>query len=185
MRIGFASQDVPFNIPHCIARRINPQEGVEPKFFVRDQVMQIRGMPFCSVCCNFDISLLKKSYACLQMLNCHATSSQNAERESAYDIVQKRFQSFSFWTMFDSVPNELLLLQIAALMKIPFLDEDMPSPNQPLPPKVLCIMTMCLYLQISYPFCHVIHISAFNVMKWQNGTWSQECSLEFFICRCT
>nr|CAB3486568.1 unnamed protein product [Digitaria exilis] len=81
VRMGFASQDVPFNIPHCIARRIHPQEGEEPKFFVRDQ-----------------------------MLNCHVTSSQNAERESAYDI-------------------------IAALMKIPFLDEDMPSPNQPLPPK--------------------------------------------------
>ncbi|CAL5033392.1 unnamed protein product [Urochloa decumbens] len=82
VRMGFASQDVPFNIPHCIARRINPQEGEEPKFSVRDQ-----------------------------MLNCHATSSQNAERESAYDI-------------------------IAALMKIPFLDEEMPSPNQPLPPKM-------------------------------------------------
>ncbi|KAK8448454.1 hypothetical protein SEVIR_7G016900v4 [Setaria viridis] len=82
VRMGFASQDVPFNIPHCIARHINPQEGEEPKFSVRDQ-----------------------------MLNCRATSSQNAERESAYDI-------------------------IAALMKIPFLDEEMPSPNQPLPPKM-------------------------------------------------
>lgn len=40
--MGFASQDVPFNIPHCIARRINPQEGEEPRFSVRDQVMQIR-----------------------------------------------------------------------------------------------------------------------------------------------
>ncbi|OQU81218.1 actin-related protein 9 isoform X2 [Sorghum bicolor] len=83
VRMGFASQDVPFNIPHCIARHINPQEGEEPRFSVRDQ-----------------------------MLNCHATSSQNAERESAYDI-------------------------IAALMKIPFLDdEEMPSPSQPLPPKM-------------------------------------------------
>ncbi|XP_039821775.1 actin-related protein 9 isoform X4 [Panicum virgatum] len=82
VRMGFASQDVPFNIPHCIARRINPQEGKEPKFSVRDQ-----------------------------MLNCRASSSQNAERESAYDI-------------------------IAALMKIPFLDEEMPSLNQPLPPRM-------------------------------------------------
>ncbi|KAG2570491.1 actin-related protein 9-like isoform X4 [Panicum virgatum] len=82
VRMGFASQDVPFNIPHCIARRINPQEGKEPKFSVRDQ-----------------------------MLNCRVSSSQNAERESAYDI-------------------------IAALMKIPFLDEEMPSLNQPLPPKM-------------------------------------------------
>ncbi|CAN6271045.1 unnamed protein product [Urochloa humidicola] len=82
VRMGLASQDVPFSIPHCIARHINPQEGEEPKFCVRDQ-----------------------------MLSCHATSSQNAERESAYDI-------------------------IAALMKIPFLDEEMPSPNQPLPPKM-------------------------------------------------
>jgi len=82
VRMGFASQDVPFNIPHCIARRINPQEGKEPKFSVQDQ-----------------------------MLNCRASSSQNAERESAYDI-------------------------IAALMKIPFLDEEMPSLNQPLPPKM-------------------------------------------------
>lgn len=82
VRMGFASQDVPFNIPHCVARRINMQEGEEPRFSVRDQ-----------------------------MLNCHATPSQNAERESAYDI-------------------------IAALMKIPFLDEEMPSPNQPLPPKM-------------------------------------------------
>ncbi|KAK8448455.1 hypothetical protein SEVIR_7G016900v4 [Setaria viridis] len=38
--------------------------------------------------------------------------------------------------MFGSVANELVLLQIAALMKIPFLDEEMPSPNQPLPPKM-------------------------------------------------
>jgi actin-related protein 8 len=82
VRMGFASQDVPFNIPHCIARHINPQEGKELKFSVRDQ-----------------------------MLNCRASSSQNAERESAYDI-------------------------IAALMKIPFLDEELPSPNQPLPPKM-------------------------------------------------
>ncbi|XP_066346730.1 actin-related protein 9 isoform X3 [Miscanthus floridulus] len=83
VRMGFANQDVPFNIPHCIARRINPQEGEEPRFSARDQ-----------------------------MLNCHAISSQNAERESAYDI-------------------------IAALMKIPFFDdEEMPSPNQPLPPKM-------------------------------------------------
>jgi len=39
VRMGFASQDVPFNIPHCVARRINPQEGKEPKFSVRDQVI--------------------------------------------------------------------------------------------------------------------------------------------------
>ncbi|TVT96889.1 hypothetical protein EJB05_57886 [Eragrostis curvula] len=82
VRMGFASQDVPFNIPHCIARRINPQQDEEPRFSVRDQ-----------------------------MLNCHATPSMNAERERAYDI-------------------------IAALMKIPFLDEEMPSANQPFPPKM-------------------------------------------------
>lgn len=44
--------------------------------------------------------------------------------------------------MYGYVANELLVIQIAALMKIPFLDEDMPSPNQPLPPKVLCIMPL-------------------------------------------
>jgi hypothetical protein len=27
----------------------------------------------------------------MQMLNCHATSSQNAERESAYDIVKEDY----------------------------------------------------------------------------------------------
>jgi hypothetical protein len=27
----------------------------------------------------------------MQMLNCHATSSQNAERESAYDIVKEKY----------------------------------------------------------------------------------------------
>jgi hypothetical protein len=51
VRMGFASQDVPFNIPHCIVRCINPQEGKEQKFSVRDQVMQIRGRPSYSVCC--------------------------------------------------------------------------------------------------------------------------------------
>jgi actin-related protein 8 len=48
--------------------------------------------------------------------------------------------------MLCSVANEFTLLQIAALMKIPFLDEEMPSLNQPLPPKVLCIVTTCLYI---------------------------------------
>ncbi|PUZ46272.1 hypothetical protein GQ55_7G043800 [Panicum hallii var. hallii] len=61
VRMGFASQDVPFNIPHCIVRCINPQEGKEQKFSVRDQ-----------------------------MLNYRASSSQNAERESAYDIVKEK-----------------------------------------------------------------------------------------------
>jgi hypothetical protein len=86
--------------------------------------------------------LVNKSYACMQMLNCHATSSQNVERESAYDIVKEKYsKQFSFWTRFGSVANELLHVQIAALMKIPFLDdEEMPSPNQPLPPKVLGIV---------------------------------------------
>ncbi|GJN12145.1 hypothetical protein PR202_ga30399 [Eleusine coracana subsp. coracana] len=84
VRMGFASQDVPFNIPHCIARRINAQ--------------QIKVQE-------------NKTYNFLQMLNCHATSSMNAERERAYDI-------------------------IAALLKIPFLDEEMPSANQPFPPKM-------------------------------------------------
>ncbi|KAF0892363.1 hypothetical protein E2562_015441 [Oryza meyeriana var. granulata] len=50
----------------------------------------------------------------LEMLNCHATPSQNAERERAYDI-------------------------IASLLKIPFLDEEMPSANQALPPKMGCV----------------------------------------------
>jgi hypothetical protein len=40
--------------------------------------------------CNFNITLLNKSYACLQMLNYRASSSQNAERESAYDIVKEK-----------------------------------------------------------------------------------------------
>jgi len=86
--------------------------------------------------------LVNKSYACMQMLNCHATSSQNVERESAYDIVKEKYSKhFFFWTRFGSVANELLHVQIAALMKIPFLDdEEMPSPNQPLPPKVLDIV---------------------------------------------
>ncbi|KAL6839778.1 hypothetical protein ACP4OV_030466 [Aristida adscensionis] len=82
VRMGFASHDVPFNIPHCIARRIKRQQEETPRLSVRDQ-----------------------------MLNCHATSSQNAERERAYDI-------------------------IASLLKIPFLDEHTPSMNQPLPPKM-------------------------------------------------
>jgi len=101
---------------------------------------------------NFNISLLNKSYACLQMLNCCVSSSQNAERESAYDIVKEKIPVIFLldWTMFGSVANELLLLQIAALMKIPFLDEEMPSLNQPLPPKVLCIVTTCLYLMPCY-----------------------------------
>lgn len=65
VRMGFASQDVPFNIPHCIARRINPQEGEEPKFSLRDQVMEIRGRSFYCVFCmlDFNISFVNKSYA--------------------------------------------------------------------------------------------------------------------------
>lgn len=82
VRIGFASQDVPFNIPHCIARHITQRKDDTPRLSVRDK-----------------------------MLNCHATPSQNAERERAYDI-------------------------IASLLKIPFLDEEMPSVNQALPPKM-------------------------------------------------
>ncbi|KAL6650446.1 hypothetical protein ACP70R_009371 [Stipagrostis hirtigluma subsp. patula] len=94
VRMGFASQDVPFNIPHCIARRISPQQEETPRLSVRDQVLQIQ-----------------RSLSIMLMLNHHATSSQNAERERAYDI-------------------------IASLLKIPFLDEDTPSVNQPLPPKM-------------------------------------------------
>ncbi|KAL5214805.1 hypothetical protein ABZP36_003957 [Zizania latifolia] len=82
VRMGFASQDVPFNIPHCIAWRITQQENGRPMLSVRDK-----------------------------MLNCHATPSQNAERERAYDI-------------------------IASLLKIPFLDEEIPSANQTSHPKM-------------------------------------------------
>jgi hypothetical protein len=38
VRMGFASQDVPFNVPHCVARH-KIDAG---KLSVRDQVMQIR-----------------------------------------------------------------------------------------------------------------------------------------------
>jgi hypothetical protein len=38
MRMGFASQDVPFNVPHCVARH-KIDAG---KLSVRDQVMQIQ-----------------------------------------------------------------------------------------------------------------------------------------------
>ncbi|KAK1677108.1 hypothetical protein QYE76_037956 [Lolium multiflorum] len=40
VRMGFASQDVPFNVPHCIARHKNDAG----KLSVRDQVMQIQGL---------------------------------------------------------------------------------------------------------------------------------------------
>ncbi|XP_015692069.1 actin-related protein 9 isoform X2 [Oryza brachyantha] len=82
VRMGFASQDVPFNIPHCIARHITQRNDDRPRLSVRDKT-----------------------------LNCRATPSLNAERERAYDI-------------------------IASLLKIPFLDEDMPSASQALPPKM-------------------------------------------------
>jgi actin-related protein 8 len=38
--MGFASQDVPFNVPHCIARH----KSDAGKLSVRDQVMQIQGL---------------------------------------------------------------------------------------------------------------------------------------------
>ena len=43
MRIGFASQDVPFNIPHCIARHITQRKDDTPRLSVRDKVVQILG----------------------------------------------------------------------------------------------------------------------------------------------
>ncbi|KQJ81449.1 actin-related protein 9 isoform X2 [Brachypodium distachyon] len=82
VRMGFASQEVPFNIPHYVARRISRQKNDAPRLSLRDQ-----------------------------RLNCRAGSSHNAEREKAYDT-------------------------IASLLKIPFLDEVLPSENQPLPPKM-------------------------------------------------
>lgn len=57
MRIGFAHQQVPFNIPHCIARHVKEQSN-GPKKTVQDQ-----------------------------MLNSNATSAQQSERENAYDII--------------------------------------------------------------------------------------------------
>jgi hypothetical protein len=58
--------------------------------------------------CNLDVSTMNKTYACLQMLNCHATSSMNAERERAYDIVKEQAKLFSFWMIFlQATTNEL------------------------------------------------------------------------------
>ncbi|XP_010904571.1 actin-related protein 9 [Elaeis guineensis] len=57
VRIGFAHQQVPFNIPHCIARHVKEQnEG--PKKTVQDQ-----------------------------LLNSEAIPAQQLEREKAYDII--------------------------------------------------------------------------------------------------
>ncbi|EMS64507.1 hypothetical protein TRIUR3_09802 [Triticum urartu] len=42
VRMGFASQDVPFNIPHCIARHKNDA----PKLSVRDQIASMLKIPF-------------------------------------------------------------------------------------------------------------------------------------------
>jgi hypothetical protein len=69
--------------------------------------------------------------------------------------------------MFDSVANELLYIQIAALMKIPFLDdEEMPSPSQPLPPKVLGIV-ICDHVPKACTIFYVIRTVTltFHVMK--------------------
>jgi hypothetical protein len=49
--MGFASQDVPFNIPHCIARHINPQQDQGPRFSVCDQVCKKGGGSLNSVGC--------------------------------------------------------------------------------------------------------------------------------------
>ncbi|KAJ7979905.1 actin-related protein 9 [Quillaja saponaria] len=73
VRIGLASQDTPFNIPHCIARYTNQV----PKRNIQDQ-----------------------------MLNSQVTTAQHMERERAYDV-------------------------IASLLKIPFLDEEVPSNSFP------------------------------------------------------
>ncbi|XP_019428862.1 PREDICTED: actin-related protein 9 isoform X2 [Lupinus angustifolius] len=73
IRIGLASQDTPYNIPHCIARHTKQV----PKRNVQDQ-----------------------------MLNSQVTTAQHMEREKAYDVV-------------------------ASLLKIPFLDEEVPSNSFP------------------------------------------------------
>ncbi|KAE9619195.1 putative Actin family [Lupinus albus] len=73
IRIGLASQDTPYNIPHCIARHTKQV----PKKNVQDQ-----------------------------MLNSQVTTAQHMEREKAYDVV-------------------------ASLLKIPFLDEEVPSNSFP------------------------------------------------------
>jgi hypothetical protein len=72
----------------------------------------------------------------LQRLNCRAGSTHNAEREKAYDIVKISFSS-SLCIMFATQANLVRLVQIASLLKIPFLTEVSSSENQPLPPKVL------------------------------------------------
>ncbi|KAK7268738.1 hypothetical protein RIF29_21446 [Crotalaria pallida] len=74
IRIGLASQDTPFNIPHCIARHIK--------------------------------QLPKTKNVQDQMLNSQVTTAQHMEREKAYDV-------------------------IASLLKIPFLDEEIPSNSFP------------------------------------------------------
>ncbi|KAK6929809.1 Actin family [Dillenia turbinata] len=59
IRIGLASQDTPFNIPHCIARRVTPLPNqAPPKKNVQDQ-----------------------------MLNSQVTTAQHIEREKAYDMI--------------------------------------------------------------------------------------------------
>ncbi len=56
--------------------------------------------------------------------------------------------------------NELLHLQIAALMKIPFLDEEMPSANEPFPPKVLGSVP------ISFSQCLIAYEQSLSFLLW-------------------
>ncbi|KAJ6792600.1 actin-related protein 9 isoform X1 [Iris pallida] len=60
VRMGSAHQQVPFNIPHCIARHVRPPTGdaAPPKMSVLDQ-----------------------------MLNSEATPEQHSAREKAYDVI--------------------------------------------------------------------------------------------------
>ena len=46
--------------------------------------------------------------------------------------------------------NLAQLLQIASLLKVPFLDEVSSSENQPLPPKVLCSEYYLMYGCLAY-----------------------------------
>ncbi|KAJ3706303.1 hypothetical protein LUZ61_010008 [Rhynchospora tenuis] len=58
VRVGFAHQQVPFSVRHCIARYFKPRDDGSKHSFLQDE-----------------------------MLNCKASATQNLERERAYDII--------------------------------------------------------------------------------------------------